>query len=443
MSIWFFILAAVTVAMVVLLTAWLKVHPFLSMLGACFFFAIASGIPTQSIGKYITDGFAETFGSIGIVIIIGSIIGTFLQRSYGSMAIAQSILKLTGKKHVPLAMSLMGYFTSICVFCDSGFVMLSPLNRELSRRSGQSIALTSTALSLGLYATHTLVPPASGPLAACAILGADIGLVISVGLFVSFVSMLTGLIFSVWAGKKVSVKVNMDYEPVPDEVKIPNALLSFLPISAPLLLMILRSLADMPSKPFGTSEFYSILSFAGSPVTALLIGMLLSFLLVRNGEKDVFGSSGWVGQALKNCFSMVLITCAGGALGKVLASWDISDINLNGFSSHSGILVAFVVAALIKTMQGSSAVAIVTASSIMFPLLGSMGLDSPIAKALVVCSVGAGSMVLSHVNDSYFWVVSQMSGMDIKASLKLQTMGSLVQGSVTGMLVWLMSFFLL
>ncbi|HPA94427.1 MAG TPA: GntP family permease, partial [Petrotogaceae bacterium] len=118
-------------------------------------------------------------------------------------------------------------------------------------------------------------------------------------------------------------------------------------------------------------------------------------------------------------------------------------INLNGFSSHSGILVAFVVAALIKTMQGSSAVAIVTASSIMFPLLGSMGLDSPIAKALVVCSVGAGSMVLSHVNDSYFWVVSQMSGMDIKASLKLQTMGSLVQGSVTGMLVWLMSFFLL
>jgi len=359
------------------------------------------------------------------------------------MAIAQSILKLTGKKHVPLAMSLMGYFTSICVFCDSGFVMLSPLNKELSRRSGQSIALTSTALSLGLYATHTLVPPASGPLAACAILGADIGLVISVGLCVSFVSMLTGFLFSVWAGKKVTVKTNTDCELVLDEVKMPNTLLSFLPISVPLLLMILRSIADMPSKPLGTSGLYSILIFAGSPITALLIGMLFSFLLVRNGEKDVFGNNGWVGQALKNCFSMVLITCAGGALGKVLASWDISDINLNGFSSHSGILVAFVVAALIKTMQGSSAVAIVTASSIMFPLLGSMGLDSPIAKALVVCSVGAGSMVLSHVNDSYFWVVSQMSGMDIKASLKLQTMGSLVQGSVTGMLVWLMSFFLL
>ncbi|HSO42397.1 MAG TPA: SLC13 family permease, partial [Rhodospirillales bacterium] len=176
------ILLLASIAFIIFATARLQMHPFLALLITAFAFGILSGMPLADVVKSVNDGFGGTIGYIGIVILAGAIIGTFLERSGGAFRLAESILKVTGERNVPATMSIMGFVVSIPVFCDSGFVILSSLNKALTRRAGISLATTAIALSLGLYATHTMVPPTPGPIAAAGIIGADLGLVILWGL---------------------------------------------------------------------------------------------------------------------------------------------------------------------------------------------------------------------------------------------------------------------
>lgn len=419
----------------------IKLHPFLALLFSAIAFGLFTGMPLSQIVASINNGFGSTIGYIGIVIVAGTIIGTFLEHSGGAYTLADSILKIIGRKRVPLVMSLIGWIVSIPVFADSGFVILSPLNKALSKSAKISLAASAIALSLGLTATHCLVPPTPGPIAAAGILGANLGLVILFGLPVSFLALAAGYIFSIKIAARVPIDPNPDVteeEIVTKMKEAPSAIRALSPIFIPILLIVGKSISDFPTNPLGEGVFKQIFGFIGEPTIALLIGVLLAFLLPKKRHEGIFSVEGWVGEGLLNAAIIILITGAGGAFGKVLQNSSLAE-TIGGALSNAnlGIWLPFIIAATIKTAQGSSTVAIITTASIIAPLLPTLGFSSEIAKALIVLAIGSGAMVVSHANDSFFWVVTQMSRMDVKTGYKLQSTGTLILGVSAAIVIWI------
>lgn len=425
----------------------LKIHSFLALLFAAIGFGIFTGMPLPLIVQSLNSGFGTTLGYIGIVIVAGTIIGNFLELSGGAYTLADKILRFIGEKRVPLAMAVIGWFVSIPVFADSGFVILSPLNKALAKRARISLAGPAIALSLGLTATHCLVPPTPGPIAAAGILGANLGLVILLGLPVSIIALSAGWLFAVKYASKVTIDPNPDISESAIMAKIkdsPSAFKALLPIFFPIILIVLKSISDFPTNPLGTGDLKTFFDFIGEPTIALLLGVLLAFRLPGKRDPGIFSESGWVGKALLSAATIILITGAGGAFGKVLQNSGLAKIIGNSLSDvNVGIWLPFIITATIKSAQGSSTVAIITASSIMAPLLASLGFDSATGKALMVIAIGAGAMVVSHANDSFFWVVTQMSHMDVKTGYKLQSLGTLILGTTAGLMVWILSLLLI
>ena len=419
----------------------IKLHPFLALLFAAVAFGLFTGMPLSQIVASINNGFGSTIGYIGIVIVAGTIIGTFLEHSGGAYTLADSILRIIGRKRVPLVMALIGWIVSIPVFADSSFVILSPLNKALSKSAKITLAASAIALSLGLTSTHCLVPPTPGPIAAAGILRANLGLVILFGLPVSFLALLSGYFFSIKVAARVPIDPNPDIteEEIASKMKeAPSAIKALSPIFIPILLIVMKSVSDFPTKPLGEGVIKLFFSFIGEPTIALLIGVLLAFLLPKKRQKGIFSVEGWVGEGLVNAATIILITGAGGAFGKVLQNSSLAD-TIGGALSNAnlGIWLPFIIAATIKTAQGSSTVAIITTASIIAPLLSSLGFSSEIAKALIVLAIGSGAMVVSHANDSFFWVVTQMSRMDVKTGYKLQSAGTLILGASAGIVLWI------
>lgn len=445
---WLVILLLLSIGFIVLVTARLKMHPFLALVLAAFGFGVASGMPLLDVVKAVNGGFGDTVGYIGIVILAGAIIGTFLERSGGAYRLAERTLAVTGERNVPAAMAIIGYIVSMPVFCDSAFVLLSSLNKALARRAAITLAASAIALSLGLYATHTMVPPTPGPVAAAGILEADLGLVILWGLVVSLFALAGGWLFAV----KVAARTYISPEDDPGgdaaasaaAQQAPSAGKAILPIFVPIVLIVARSVSELPARPFGQGGLIELLSFLGQPVVALLIGVALAMLLPVRFERDMLALGGWVGDSIRTAAPIIIITGSGGAFGKVLQSSGIADVVGESLAhSNLGIWVPFLIAAGIKTAQGSSTVAIVTTAGLLAPLLVPLGLDTETAKALVVVAIGAGAMVVSHANDSYFWVVCQFSKMNVQTGYRLQTMGTLVEGATAAVVLWVVSLIVL
>ena len=446
---WLLILLLLAVVFIIVATTKLNLHPFLALLISAFGYGIFCGkMSLEEVIQSVNAGFGSTIGYIGIVILAGAVIGTFLEKSGGAYKLAETTLKLVGKKNVPMAMGIIGYIVSIPVFCDSAFVILSPLAKALSKKVKISLAASTIALSLGLYATHTMVPPTPGPVAAAGLLGADLGLVILWGALVGIIAMAAGWLFSVKFAARIYIdpekdSEQSDIETITDEA--PSALKSLIPILLPIILIVLKSVGDLKSQPFGSSNIAVIIDFIGQPVVALLIGVFFAFLLPRKLSKEMLSSTGWVGQAVIAAATIIIITGCGGAFGKVLQNSGISDVvkDYLGQSAGLSIWLPFIIAAALKTAQGSSTVAIITTATIIAPLLSTLGLETPTAKALVVVAIGAGSMVVSHANDSYFWVVTGFSGMTVKQGYKLQTLGTLVEGVAAAIALWVISMIVL
>ena len=426
------LLLLLCIAFIIVASTRFKLHPFLALLAASLLFGTLSGLPLDELIKTINDGFGSTIGGIGIIIIAGLIIGNFLEKSGGAYTLANLVLKIIGPKRVHLAMGFIGYFVSIPVFADSGFVIVSPLNRALTKKAKLSLAGTAVALSLGLMASHTMVPPTPGPIAAAGILGADLGQVILFGLMTSIPALMVCVLFS----KKIVSKIFIDPAPKLTEEQIntqlenaPSVFKSFIPIVVPIILIVLRSFAEYPTMPFGDGTFKYAIGFVGNPVVALLIGMVLSFTLPKKLDKEMLSTSGWIGEALTSAAIIILITGAGGAFGKVLQTSDISSLLENNVSNGNlGIWLPFLIAAGIKTAQGSSTVAIITTASIIAPLMPAMGFDTEVLKALAVIAIGAGASLVSHANDSFFWVVTQMSDMKINQGYRTHSLGTAILG---------------
>lgn len=439
----------ITILFIVFATSKLKLHPFLALIAASYGLAFMAGVPALNVANFINSGFGGTLTSIGIVIIAGTIIGTILEKSGAAIKMAEVIIKFVGDKRPALAMSIIGYIVSIPVFCDSGFVILSSLNKTLAKRTKASMVTMTIALSTGLYATHTLVPPTPGPIAAAANLKLDnLFLVIMVGMIVAIPGALAGYLFASKVGPKYKSKFELedDDKAGEDEAakhgELPSAWKSFAPIIVPIILMALGSVANFPSLPFGKGGLKTLLNFLGTPVNALLIGMLFAFALIPKLNSETLND--WIGTSLKDAAIILIVTASGGALGNVIKEIKIGDYIGQSLSGMNlGILLPFIISAALKTAQGSSTVALVTTSALMFPLLPSLGLASDIGKVLVVAAIGAGAMTVSHANDSYFWVVSQFGGLDVKTAYKTQTVGTLIQGLVSVAAVFILSLFLL
>ena len=419
----------VVVILMIVASSKFSVHPFLSLLFAGIVMGFVGGLQEVEITKILAEGFGKTLGSIGIIIAFGTIIGIYLEKSGGAMTLANWVIKIVGKKNAPLAMNLTGFIVSIPVYCDSGFIILSSLMKAISKRSRIPLVVLGVSLAAGLYATHVFIPPTPGPLAAAAALEADIGLVILLGFVVAIPVALTGMFWGKYIGNKIGTVVEQAKVEKVQVKKLPKTSKSFAPILVPIILIGLNSVAAYPTHPFGDGKVSDIIQFIGNPVIALFIGVALAFQLKEKNVNETH--TNWVGEGLKQAGVIILITGAGGAFGAILRATGIGDFIGQSFSGMElGLLLPFIISAVLKTAQGSSTVAIITTAAIIAPILESFGLDTSFGRALAVLSIGAGAMTVSHINDSFFWVVAQFTEMDTQTALKSQTVATLLQGVV-------------
>jgi GntP family gluconate:H+ symporter len=426
-----------------------KIDPFIMLLLAAIFSGIFFGIPLASLINIISNGFGQTLSSIGIVIVLGAVIGVFLEKSNGINQIVSSLLKLFGKNNAGLALNFTGFITAIPVFCDAAFVILSAVPKALAKKTGFSLGFFGVALASGLYAAHVFIPPTPGPLAAAAILEVPLSEVLWYGLVVSIPVSLSGYFYaSFFKNKQIFVSNEIinsnsfsfeNKDKLSSNNKSGNGFVSFLPILVPILFISISSFYKL-----NTSQFFSLsqlIQFFGNPIVATFIGVLVSFMISYKIPKETKAS--WVSLALKQAGVIILITGAGGSFGAVLKTLDFSSlISFNNNTPYSGLLIAFVFAAIIKSAQGSSTVSILTTAAFMVPIISSVGLDTSLGRLMTVLSIGAGAMTISHVNDSYFWVVTKSLNLSVKQALIRYSLATLFQG-ITGIIVVLFLYALL
>jgi gluconate:H+ symporter, GntP family len=472
------LLLLLSILFIVYATAKWKLHPFLSIISSTYLFALAtnlvgslSGVEKPiiaDIGKEIAGGFGGIITSIGLVIIFGTMIGKILENSGAAVKMAEVVLRILGDRHPALAMTIIGWIVSIPVFCDSGYVILSSLKKSLAKKTGVSVVTLAVALSTGLYATHTLVPPTPGPIAAASNVGiGPDGLfwVIVIGLVVSIPVALAGHVWARKVADKLPVELDEAVETF-EEFKarfgqLPSAFASFAPIVVPIILLALGSFANFPvgvdaqgnKEVLMTGFANTLFTFLGTPVNALFIGLLFAiFGLLRQRNEETLTK--WMSEGLLDAAVIIMITGAGGSLGAVIKASPISDYVktlIDGNVALVGVgalIITFLIAAVLKTAQGSSTASLVITSTIMMPLLPSLGLDAmlgtvPIGQMLTVMAIGCGAMVVSHVNDSYFWVVTQFSKMSLPTAYRAQTLATLVQGLVGIVVVSILGFLFL
>ena len=419
----------IVIAWIILGTSFTKLHPFIVLLIAAVILSILLGIAPLDATGLIFKGFFKIIKNIGLLILFGTIIGTALEQSNGTLALAKGIIKSLQKLPLPYAVSCIGYLVSIPVFCDAAFVILSQLNKTLSYQTKTPMVGLTVALSTGLFAPHVLVPPTPGPLAAAANLNLEnLILLIGVGGSIALILIFVGGWYGNYLIKKNKYIESNESSKNPHTEKIielPNFSKAILPILVPISLMCLGTLLKIVPSFIGLEY----LMFLSKPSAALGIGLLFAFRLLINQPKKNINKV--IKKGFKQAIPILVITGMGGALGRVIQTIPLEDyaLEVSTFSGF-GILIPFMIAALLKTAQGSSTVAIITTSSIIFPLLSVLGLDSEMGKVWAIMALGVGSMTVSHANDSYFWIVSQMSGMDVKTAYRTHTVGTLLQGTV-------------
>jgi GntP family gluconate:H+ symporter len=432
-----------------------KVHPFLAIMGIALLLAIIVGIPLidiaatdttparQGIATIIGAGFSGTFSSIGIVIILGALVGTLLERTGAAIKLADMVVSLVGKKRPELAIMIMGWIVSIPVFCDSGFVILDPIRKALRRRTQASSVAMTVALSAGLYASHVLIPPTPGPIAAAGSAGLadNLILVMGMGALISIPALIAAYFYALYIGKKIKTTedqedttvVSQTYEQLVAEYgKLPSGFAAISPILMPIFLMALSSVVVAFKM---TGDFITVIRFLGNPVIALTVGLLFGiYLLYSSGKISEFNAL--TNDTLKIVGPILFVTAAGGVLGRVIASAGFVEyIKANAAAIATvGIFFPFIISAILKTAQGSSTVAIVTTAGILGSyaasdsLMVALGLNNPVLAALAVMAIGAGAMTVSHANDSYFWVVTNFGQMKAEEGYLTQTAVTLVMG---------------
>lgn len=427
------------VLVLVLCTVKFKIHPFFALIATTVTFAVVSGMNLEEMLAAFTSGMGGTMADIGLVIALGTVTGALLEKSGAAETMAKTILKITGRKHAALGLAITGYFVSIPVFCDSAFVLLSPIAKRISKDTKISMTTMAVALCMGLHATHMFVPPTPGPLAVAGILNADLGYVILFGALVSIPVMLVGYFGAVFMGKKY------DYLPenvtdVPENQKLPSPLMAFLPILTPIMLMLLKTIGQMCGLQGVLMDIFAVL---GTPAVALLVGLIIALVgyhQIFPEDTKAWGFDGVFADALKTAGQIILIVGAGGAFSGVLKASPLQSILTDTFSGLTiGILAPFIIGFIFRTCVGSATIAMVTAATMITPLMDVLGFASPMGRVIAMLACAAGGLMVFHGNDDFFWVTATTSEMDTSVAYKTIPIISVCQSLAALAVVFVLS----
>ena len=427
------------VLVLVLCTVKFKIHPFFALIATTVTFAVVSGMNLEEMLAAFTSGMGGTMADIGLVIALGTVTGALLEKSGAAETMAKTILKITGRKHAALGLAITGYFVSIPVFCDSAFVLLSPIAKRISKDTKISMTTMAVALCMGLHATHMFVPPTPGPLAVAGILNADLGYVILFGALVSIPVMLMGYFGAVFMGKKY------DYLPenvtdVPENQKLPSPLMAFLPILTPIMLMLLKTIGQMCGLQGVLMDIFAVL---GTPAVALLVGLIIALVgyhQIFPEDTKAWGFDGVFADALKTAGQIILIVGAGGAFSGVLKASPLQSILTDTFSGLTiGILAPFIIGFIFRTCVGSATIAMVTAATMITPLMDVLGFASPMGRVIAMLACAAGGLMVFHGNDDFFWVTATTSEMDTSVAYKTIPIISVCQSLAALAVVFVLS----
>lgn len=475
---------AIGILVMMLLIIFTKMHAFPSLIISAILIAVlampfgtdASLVDTLTgCVSTVSKGFGNSMTSIGIVIGFGCIMGIFLEKSGAAKRMALTILKLVGVKRCDIVLGLTGFIVSIPVFCDSGFVILSSLAKEFSRLTKKSMVGLGGILGMGLYITHFMVPPTPGPLAVVSTFQEngsviDLGIFILCGIAISVPLFIFSVFLFRYFGKKYPDLVvaheldrskytkaqltvldriqakqerneeltTQDFAELLASEKLPSAFLSFATLLVPILLIFANTLVGQIDSLSGTA-FANIVTFLGQPIVALFISLCMgAFLLCKEYDKKTCVDL--MQEACRDAGPIVFITAAGGALGAVINATGAAGIMANWIveAGVPAILIPIIIGVVMRFPQGSGTTAMITGSAIIAPMMSTLGIN-PYICALALCLT---TMCPSYMNDSYFHVVTNFSGMDIKTSLKTWSVASILVPAFGSVILIILSLFI-
>ena len=458
------LVAGGVIVLLVLITVF-RIHAFVALLATSMLIAILGGVPPGEVAAQIQDGMGGTLGYIAVVVGLGAMFGEMLQVSGGASTIAYRLLERAGEDRAPLALGLTGLIVAIPVFFDVAFILLVPLVYSLTKRTGRPILYFAIPLVAGLAVAHAFVPPTPGPVLVAGLLGADLGWVILFGVIAAVPSMLLG---GIMFGRFISTRVDQGLpkdlpimEDVGDQRSPASFRVALALVALPLGLILVGTLASVLQDSMSVADagagagagvggdgvwpgaVLDAMRFVGHPFTALILTVFASFYWL--GTRCGYSRSEvqrFATKSLEPVGLIILVTGAGGVFGKVLIAVGVGDAVAQGVASASApiLVIAFLIAAVVRVTQGSATVAMVTAAGLLSPLVTSSG-TPPISLALLTISIASGATVLSHFNDSGFWLVSRYLGLTEKDTLRSWTVMVTLIGATGLACVLLISLF--
>ncbi|MEJ1222147.1 GntP family permease [Sediminicola sp. 1XM1-17] len=402
----------------------LKINAFIALLIGSILVGIAAGLDAEKIIDTVQEGMGNTLGFVATVVGLGAMFGAILEYSGGAKTIANFMISKFGVHKAPLAMVISGFLIAIPVFFDVAFIILVPMIYALQRKTRKSLLLYAIPLLAGLAITHAFIPPTPGPIAVANILGAELGWVIFIGFIVGIpTALVSGLVFGKFIAKKIHVEAPAANEK-DEQTGLPNAGITFWIISVPIVLILLNTVLNSDLVALENKTLKNIITLLGHPFSALIIANILAwyFFGIRRGySRDKLFKI--TTKSLEPAGTIILLTGAGGVFKQMLTNTGAGELLATSLSEAGIPLLAFafISAAIVRIIQGSSTVAMITAAGLVAPLLTNNVLNGP-QLACMVIAIASGASIFSHVNDSGFWLVGQYLGITEKETFKSWTM---------------------
>ena len=419
------------VALLFLLITRFKWHVFIALLAPILLFAMVPGLDRRALIAAFERGFGSTIQSIAIVIVLGSLLAEALKHTGGVERITTSMIGWVGRQRMPLALTLSGFVIGVAIFSDVGYVILNPLVHSAALTSGLNMGVMATGLVGAMQLTHAIVPPTPGPLAAVALVGADLGTVIVIGSLITLVASLAGWMFALVVGPRVDSPpsrafVGQSFAERGLEHELPSTWRAYAPIVIPLALIAGQS-AAATLLPDGHIVNVAM-TYLGWPVVALAIGVLLAYRNTTTAHGEARTST-WVEDALRTSAMIIMVTGLGGSLSQILRQTPAVDVIAQGIADTGlpAIFLPFVIGVVGNMITGSTTVGVITAASITAPMMGTLGLSPEATMLAGAC----GSMIIKYVNSSYFWVCTSLSRVPLKGALILYGGVTFVGGTVS------------
>ncbi len=432
--------------LLLILILYFKIQAFISLLIASISVGVLSGMDPVSIITTMQEGMGDTLGFVAVVIGLGSMFGAILEYSGGAESLAKYLLDKFGEKHASWALMLTGFFIAIPVFFDVAFIILVPLIYSLQRRTKKSLLLYGIPLLAGLAVTHAFIPPTPGPVAVADILKADLGWVILFGFIAGIpAAIISGPLFAKFIAKRIHVDAPKMSDKISTNMKYPAVGLILSIIGFPILLIVSNTVLNSPlfENGFVSNQVKEWLQMVGHPFTALILANLIAWYILGikrgiNKEKLLEITT----KSMAPAGIIILLTGAGGVFKQMLVNTGTGEMLANYFSNAgiSILLVAFIAAVAVRIMQGSATVAMITAAGLTAPLMLESVTD--IERALLVIAIASGASIMSHVNDSGFWLVSKYLGLTEKQTFKSWTVMTTLLALVGFATIWFLSLFL-